>query len=68
MVQAIGYVLTKMVQLYFIGLDITGSLIMFTLEELKFGQSKCRLLVSNYRSAHFKYVFALVTTAASSLV
>ncbi len=32
--------------------------IMFTVQELKFRQSKCRLLISNYGSAHFKYVFA----------
>jgi hypothetical protein len=58
MVQAIGYVLTKRLLLYYMGLDITGSFITFTVQELKFGQSKCRLLIANYGTAHFNYVFA----------
>jgi hypothetical protein len=56
------------VLLYYIGLVISGFLIMFTVQELKFGQSKHRLLISNYGSVHFKYVFAFITTAASCLV
>jgi hypothetical protein len=67
MVQAIGYVLTRL-QFYYIGLDFTGSFITFTVQELKFGQSKCRLLISNYGSAHFKYVFAFSHNCTSSLV
>jgi hypothetical protein len=54
MVQEIGYVLTKSLQLYYIGLDITGSFFTFTVQELKVWQSKHRLLISNYGSAHLK--------------